>query len=549
MNFSFFLALLSGLLLCCGFPPFDWPGVAWIPFFAMVPLCWVILCGPLPTLWLKKMGIVFLWGYSAGFVFFVLTLEWVRVVAWEGVVGLPLYLALYPGVWALLMLSIRNYGEIGFWHSSVKNLLVAIFAAASWVSLEWIRGLLFTGFGWNSLGVAFHRVIPLIQIIDLTGLSGLSFLAILTSCITALGFQRFYLKVFVSQKQLKSTATLERIKPLQIFPRSPLDILVTLFLVVGVMSYGLREMLTPLPPQEQILTAAMQGNIPQNHKWDRAFEASIMDTYRRYSEKAMTLHPDLIIWPEAATPQPLLLHLPTFEQIYLLAQKSGSDFLIGSLHYEEHPQKDYNAAILITDKGNTSDYYAKTHLVPFGEYIPCRKSFPLFQWIVGDRVLGDFDAGPGPKLLALSTKPIKIGPLLCFEDTLGDLVRRFAGLGAQALITLTNDGWFGQTAASRQHVVNALFRCAETKLPMLRVANNGVTCLIDRFGRITETLQTPDGNIFIEGVLASHWNVPKNPKPTFYTRHGDWFSKACLLWCGIVLLILFVRRKNRSLDA
>ena len=219
---------------------------------------------------------------------------------------------------------------------------------------------------------------------------------------------------------------------------------------------------------------------------------------------------------------------------------------MGSLHYEEHPQKDYNTAILLTQQASHWHYYAKIHLVPFGEYIPLRKSFPLFQWIIGNRILGDFDAGPGPQLLELSTKPVKIAPLLCFEDTLGDLVRRFAALGAQALITLTNDGWFGHTAASQQHVVNALFRCAETKLPMLRVANTGVTCLIDRHGRVVETLHDPKGSTFLEGMLTTRWKVPKHPQPTFYGKHGDLFAQGCLVLSFMMLLVLVIRKTRED---
>ena len=130
--------------------------------------------------------------------------------------------------------------------------------------------------------------------------------------------------------------------------------------------------------------------------------------------------------------------------------------------------------------------------------------------------------------MQLSTKPIGIAPLICFEDTLGDLVRCFALRRAQLLITLTNDGWFGHTVASRQHAMNALFRAAETKLPLLRVANTGVTCVIDRHGRMTQVLSDVDGSTFLEGVLFSQLSVPRDPVTTFYTKYGDWFSYVCL---------------------
>ncbi|MFZ4116223.1 MAG: apolipoprotein N-acyltransferase [Chthoniobacterales bacterium] len=519
------LALLTGIAMSCTFPPYDRPGLAWVPFVAVAPLAGVLLFSPLPASFGKRLGVTFLLGFFSGSVFFLLTLEWVRCVAWEGLVTLPFYLALYEGVWGMFVgLVLRSFLEKGE-SSSLKNFFTACLAAASWSGLEWLRGTLFTGFGWNSFGVAFHHVISLIQIADVTGVSGLSFLGVMTGCSMAIASRRFVDEI----RQRKITT------PLRMRPHG--DLLVTLLVIVMVVAYGLHEMLAPVPPQKRIRVAAIQGNISQNHKWDRAFEESIMETYCRESRAALALHPDLIVWPEAATPRPLLYDQKTFLRLEELLEQSETDFLIGSLHYEEEPQRDYNAAILLNTKELPGipkiQYYAKSHLLPFGEYIPFRKSFPLFQWIIGDRILGDFDAGPGPKLLLLSHQEIKVAPLICFEDTLGNLVRQFALLGAQGFINMTNDGWFGHSAASKQHLVNALFRSVETKLPMLRVANTGVTCLIDRFGRVARQLHDGYGNTFFEGMMVAEWSLPENPPHTFYARHGDIFAEGCL---GVMLL-------------
>lgn len=533
--FPWLLAMLTGVTMSCSFPPYDRPGFAWIPFVAFAPLASALLFSPLPTSFGRRLSYTFFLGFVAGAVFFLLTLEWITAVAWEGLVTLPFYLALYAGCWGMFVGIVLRFLIGNKKISSGRNLLVACLAAAAWTGLEWLRGTLFTGFGWNSFGVAFHHTIPLVQICDVTGVSGLSFLGVMTGCMIALALRRFFHEV----QQRKVTLSL-RMRPHG-------DLLITLLIIVMVMSYGLHELLSPTPPQKTLSIAAIQGNIPQNHKWNRAFEESIMETYCRESKAALALHPDLIVWPEAATPRPLLCDQKIFSQVEQLMQQGDADFLIGSLHYEAQPQKDYNAAILLnsTKQGISEiQYYAKSHLLPFGEYIPCRKSFPFFKWIIGDRILGDFDAGPGPKLLFLSHQAIKVAPLLCFEDTLGNLVRQFAGLGAQALITLTNDGWFGHTSASQQHVINALFRCAETKLPMLRVANTGVTCLIDRFGRITNQLQDGQGNSFFEGIMAARWNLPQDPSLTFYSKHGDLFAQGCLGIMLASLMIFFVRKKK-----
>lgn len=537
--FPCFLSLLTGIAMSCTFPPYDRSSLACIPFIAFVPLVSALFFSPLPASFLKRLSFTFFLGFLAGSVFFLLTLEWIRYVAWEGLITLPFYLALYAGLWgAFVGIVLRGFLERGK-QSTINNLLMAFLAAASWTALEWLRGYLFTGFGWNSFGVAFHHTIPLLQICDITGVAGLSFVGVMTATSLVLATRNFVEQM----KQQKTICTMPSMALMPIRLRIHGDVLVIFVLILGVMIYGLHEICSPLPApaKKRLSVVAIQGNIPQNHKWDHAFEESIMATYCRQSQGALALHPDLIVWPEAATPKPLLCDQKTFSQVNQLRKQSTADFLIGSLHFEEEPQRDYNAAILLNGKPLPGipaiQYYAKTHLLPFGEYIPFRKSFPLFQWIIGERILGDFNPGPGPKLLSLSHQEIRVAPLLCFEDTLGDLARQFAALGAQGFITLTNDGWFDHSAASSQHLVNAVFRSAETKLPMLRVANTGVTCMIDRFGRITHQLEDDHGNTFFEGMMAASWELPSNPSLTFYSRHGDLFSKGCL---GVMLMSILI---------
>jgi len=166
---------------------------------------------------------------------------------------------------------------------------------------------------------------------------------------------------------------------------------------------------------------------------------------------------------------------------------------------------------------------------------------------VGKKVPYDFDPGKGPALLNLSVKPIKLGPLICFEDTLGDLTRRSAKLGAQLLMTLTNDGWFEHSVATRQHLANAQLRTVETGLPMVRVADTGISCVIDRFGRIRQELRGKDGSPFIEGILQADVQVPLTPEPTFYTLHGDLFAHGCLALTIAASLASFLSSRRRSL--
>jgi apolipoprotein N-acyltransferase len=284
--------------------------------------------------------------------------------------------------------------------------------------------------------------------------------------------------------------------------------------------------------------AAVQGNVPVNEKRELMNEQLILDLHTRLSETALAMNPDLLVWPEAATPKPALQDQGNWDAVLAVAKQHKGDFLLGTVY------GDYNSAALLTEHGGKAALYHKVHLVPFGEYVPLRQSFPLFAMIVGDLVPDDFSFGPGPKLLEMAAKPVKIGPLICFEDTLGNLARKFAGLGAQMFVTVTNDGWFLESAGSQQHFNHALFRCAETKLPMLRAANTGVSGIIDRFGRPANILVNEEGSTFFEGLLIGEVAVPVNPAKTFYTLNGEVFSLACLVTGLATCGIAFFRRNS-----
>ena len=130
-----------------------------------------------------------------------------------------------------------------------------------------------------------------------------------------------------------------------------------------------------------------------------------------------------------------------------------------------------------------------------------------------------------------------MAPLICFEDTIGDLTRQFVLAGANVLANVTNDGWFLRSAGSQQHLANAVFRCVETRLPMVRAANTGVTCFVNEFGRITQTLLDENRSQFTEGVLTGEIAVPIGTEQTFYVRYGEVFAQGCV---GVLVLVLVV---------
>jgi apolipoprotein N-acyltransferase len=210
------------------------------------------------------------------------------------------------------------------------------------------------------------------------------------------------------------------------------------------------------------------------------------------------------------------------------------DLLLGAI--EEEPNRAYNSAFLVSDAGKRVQIYRKLHLVPFGEYIPLRHSFPLFAAIARKWVPDDFDVGKDYTVFYLTSGDV-LAPLICFEDTLGELTRQFVLKGANLFADITNDGWFLQSSGSQQHLANAAFRCVETRRPMVRAANTGVTCFVNEFARVTQVLQDDTGNTFTEGVLTGEISVPIEGRLTFYTQHGELFAKCCT---GVTLIILVV---------
>jgi apolipoprotein N-acyltransferase len=183
--------------------------------------------------------------------------------------------------------------------------------------------------------------------------------------------------------------------------------------------------------------------------------------------------------------------------------------------------------------------------VPFGEYVPGRHTIPLLARVVGDQVPDDFSFGKEYTVFKLSNDKATIAPLICFEDTIGDLALQFVRAGANLLVNVTNDGWFLRSAGSRQHLANAVFRCVETRLPMVRAANTGVTCFINEFGNITQSLVDEAGSQFTEGTLTGQVMIVAKPELTFYVRHGELFAHLCVAVLSLTVLFVVIRAMAR----
>src|SRR5215831_8775225 len=454
-------AICSGLLYAGCFAPFN---LTWFCWIALTPLIAAIWFSGRQSRhpWLRNL----LLGYVAGLTFFWAVFFWLTTVTILGWFVLEFYMAIYFAIWALFCGLLRprlpNRRSVAAskwdqmlaqartvaapaqspWTKSTNNLRLALLLAAAWTTVEWLRGWVFSGFGWNGLGVALHENWPLIQIAELTGVAGLSFMVAFANVI-----------VITTAYRLIVEARTHVMRP-------HFDFTVTMAAIVGVLVFGIRAgQVSPLT--KPLRVAAVQANVPQNQKFDPQFTRRIFDQFRRFSKIALRSNPppDLLVWPESSMPGPVLADEQSRKFVMDLAASSETDLLLGTIDVDN--QSVYNAAILIAEGGDRIQVYRKVHLVPFGEFVPGRHTVPLLAQIVGDQVPGDFKGGNEYTVFTLTDSNTHVAPLICFEDTIGELTRQFilpneTSPGANLLVDMTNDGWFERSAGSHQHLANAI---------------------------------------------------------------------------------------------
>lgn len=565
-------AVATGLLYRACFAPFN---QAWLCWIALTPLLAAVWFSE-PRLgrrrWLRDL----LLGFTAGAVFFWGVFSWLTTVTVPGLVLVGLYMGNYIAAWAWLCgrltprlvekrvtgldavtqrlaekraaaakpqgVQIRRAAEIpdfveipidpklkaSPWLSSWSNLRLAFLLATAWVTIEVLRGTIFSGWGWNTLGHALHAQWAMIQIVEWTGVPGLSFLVAFTNVILVATVRRFAIEM-----------TVKAVRP-------HYDFTITMATLVGVISYGVRAVQTQ-QESTTVRVAALQPNIPREQKFKEEFAPTTFDQFTRLTQVGLTSRPDLIIWPESSMPDPMLPDFPSYQFVMELTAATKVDLLLGAIYEDEKGA--YNAAMLVSESGTKTQLYRKMHLVPFGEYIPGRHLIPGIARIVGDQVPSDFGFGVENTVFETSKPGLRVAPLICFEDTIGELTRQFVLRGANLLANVTNDGWFLRSAGSQQHLANAVFRCVETRLPMVRAANTGVTCFINRFGHITQMLVDESGSQYTEGVLTGEVAIPVNYQPTFYVQHGELFAHVCVGLTALTLLFVAaagIRRRKAS---
>jgi apolipoprotein N-acyltransferase len=307
-------------------------------------------------------------------------------------------------------------------------------------------------------------------------------------------------------------------------------------------------------PATAITVGVVQPNIDQAVKWDASFRDETMQRFDRLTAQLGT-RTDLVVWPEAATPFILEREKEYQLQLIAWAERAQAPILLGSPALRFYPDRRpylLNSAYLLGKDGSLLGRYDKHHLVPFGEYIPLKSSLLFFldKLVEG---IGDFEAGPGPTTLSFSpkswsterstgTRSVKFGVAICYEVIFPDLVRQFAANGAEFLVTITNDGWFGSSSAPAQHFAMVVFRSVENHLAFARAANTGISGFVDPFGQIIAA--TP---LFTE--QASYATIQARQTRTFYSYYGDVFAHACVIICAFLCLFGYFRNKEPVMTA
>ena len=413
------------------------------------------------------------------------------------------YMALYPMLF--LLLCARALPDL-------RSPFFAWGAAGLFVLLEWIQTWALTGFPWELLGYSQFRNLPLLQTASLTGVYGLSFLIILVNgslaqiIVHAAGPDRRRLGV-------------AKVAAIAVPP---------VLLVVAALIFGYARLADDADDESrQTRIGIVQGNVPQEMKW-KPNRSSL--TTARYVELARELahtdSADLIIFPETALPfwfgDPARVR--EREQVVELARQISTPLLVGSLGFDSKRGTLYNRGFLLDESGRIRDAADKVHLVPFGEYLPLPWLFQFMEGLTAES--GQFAPGEeGHKILNIPGRNLPFGVFICYESVFPEISRTLARLGASFLVNTTNDAWFGETAAPYQHLSMAVLRAVETGLPIVRVANTGISALISPSGQIA-------GATALFETATMVVSLAPTKGTTIYVRYGDWFLVLCALFLG-----------------
>ena len=469
------LALLSAALLVASLPSPDIGSLGW---GALVPLL-LATQGIRPA---QAAALGLLTGIFASFGIYGWLFE-VPSFDLRHAVVLALYVGAYPALWASATAwALRQH----------VSLLVC--APVFWLLIDYLRAHAgFLALPWGTLAQTQHHNLPLLQAAGVIGEHGVTFLVALGNAALA---------ALCLRQERKSAA-------------------VAILILLTVHAWGATELVSPASG-EPIRVAAIQPNIQIGDRTTKAGRDVNLTRLERLTREAASTHPDLIVWPESAIPGDLS-DPSLISRLQRLSHETGVPLILGAAQVEKFATGDslltigrraFNTAHLFQPSGSTSLPYRKRMLVPFAEYLPHADVIPWPEWLA-PRVT-ELTAGDHGQLFTLAPR-ISVGALICWENLFSDLTRESVNSGAQLLVQLTNDVWFGQTAAPKQHNLMSVMRAVETRTPVVIASNTGPSQVIDGHGRVV----VATSGSFLESTTAGV--VALGGGGTVYSRTGDWF--------------------------
>jgi apolipoprotein N-acyltransferase len=480
--------------------------VAWV---ALVPLLVALVEAPTPAHGFRL-------GYVAGAVSSLGIVYWTSIVVVQfgglsqpvGVavmVLLCLALALFPSVFGWMLARwTRTYGPAA-----------VLLAPIAWVATEILRAHTLFNFSWCLLGYSQHANLPMIQVARYAAVYGVSFLVAGVS--SALAF------LVIERRRGPRTAAL----------------LVTSTVLALIWMHGHWRMGQPIPEVGRLRVALVQASIAQDEKWDAAHAWANVDRHLELTRRAAAAGARLVVWPESALPF-LFDRVPVVAgQLQDLVRRYGIYLLFGNDDREDGTEgqgRIWVGAKMIDPAGRLALRYHKIRLVPFGEYVPIQSVLTLGGRFSAKLVQESGDFTPGQEYALGPVDGHPVAAFICYEAIFPDLVREFAHRGAQLLVNITNDGWYGRTSAPYQHFAMAKFRAVENERYLVRAANTGISAVVDPYGRVLAGTE-----LFERTVLVR--DVPLLARSTFYSRHGDLFAWACL---GAAVALLAAGIGNRK---
>ncbi len=494
------LSLLLGIMAGLAFPPVH---LGFLAYGMLIPLLFLLDQASLK----QTIGR----GYLAGLFYFLFTVFWISWATVPGFFGALIVLPLYFIIFSTFYYFFRQ--KLGF--SAIYTVPFI------WTSIEYLLSLSEFCFPWAYLGYTQTHFLPLLQYADITGVYGVSFWVAIIN-----------VALFIFWKRVEKRRMIALI-------------ILALFAVPGL--YGWMKIQRQTPTEETTRIALIQGNVSIHEKWQGQYKLKNFQRYKRLTITTLDQEPNLIVWPETALP----FHLrgdPRYNRaMHQFADSAQAAILTGAIDYSfnlDGSYEHYNAALAFRPQDEQIQQYYKQKLAPFSERVPYKNYFPfnMLKDLLYDLGIGDYSIGKkiynfkfGGRSKPDSTT-FNAGVAICYESVFPDHVRQYVKNGANVLIVMTNDGWFGPTSGPFQHKQIAVLRAIENRRAVSRCANTGISCFIDTAGRVRQQARLNQTAVIVDDVHL-------HDSLTFYVKYGNVFARCVVGLVALAVLLTFFKRK------